>query len=409
MVPCNVSFVVLLFACVLSTSAFSADPSPDAWETNATGDTILLNGRVGVGTDDPTEGGSVAAKLTVRQNDNSTALAIMNGNGERRLAINPQFDGGWTMYDGVGYQWTAGISQKAGKVGIGTLVPGQQLHVESDSSTTVRIVGGENFHTGIQIYSAPLLAGWAMGQSNTGSFYVNRDKGAGVEEFNAITIEPVSGKVGIGTTSPARGLHVQRAESSVVRVSGAANFHSGIQVYEYQTNTGWALGRSPSGDFFINRDKAENMEDFRALTISETAGNVAIGSDLVDPSYKLYVNGDAAGTSWTNLSSREFKTDIKRIDPTELDAMLTALRRLDVTSYRYKEQYSGGSRRVRLGFLAEEMPDTVLSEDGKGVDVYGLLALTVGALKAQQLRIEEQQLALSNLSRRLDALKAQQR
>jgi hypothetical protein len=61
--------------------------------------------------------------------------------------------------------------------------------------------------------------------------------------------------------------------------------------------------------------------------------------------------------------------------------------------YRYK----GETGRVRMGFIAEEMPAEVLSADRKGVDTYELLAHAIAALQAQQEQID-------HLRGRLDAL-----
>ncbi len=67
--------------------------------------------------------------------------------------------------------------------------------------------------------------------------------------------------------------------------------------------------------------------------------------------------------------------------------MLAKLMNMELTTYKYKKEYSGDGSK-KLGFIAEEMPKEVLSKDGKGVDIYELLAFTIGAMKAQQEEAE---------------------
>jgi hypothetical protein len=73
--------------------------------------------------------------------------------------------------------------------------------------------------------------------------------------------------------------------------------------------------------------------------------------------------------------------------------MLDRLMKADLTTYSCKQEYSDDGTE-KIGFIAKEMPGEVLSKDGKGVDVYELLTYTIGAMKAQQKRIEALELRL---------------
>ena len=98
---------------------------------------ITPNGDIGIGTADPTEGGIVGSKFTIRLDPSlSTGLAIMRSNGERGFAINPIYDGSWRAYDGVGGQWNEGITQSGGNVGIG----------ETNPTAKLDVAGGINFN-----------------------------------------------------------------------------------------------------------------------------------------------------------------------------------------------------------------------------------------------------------------------
>jgi hypothetical protein len=124
-------------------------------------------------------------------------------------------------------------------------------------------------------------------------------------------------------------------------------------------------------------------------------GDVGIG--VVNPGYRLQVNGAAAATSWVNLSSREYKENIEPVGAAEQHDMLKALMKLNVSRYDYRKDVEATGRR-RIGFVAEEMPKDVLSADGKGVDVYELLAVTIAAMKAQQQQIIELERKVAGLS-----------
>jgi hypothetical protein len=117
-------------------------------------------------------------------------------------------------------------------------------------------------------------------------------------------------------------------------------------------------------------------------------GQVGIGSWPVG-SYMLYVAGSAFATGGFNqASAREYKEDIHYLGAHEQAAMLQRLKQLKLAQYRYKQSFNADGAR-RLGFIADELPREVLASDGKAVDLYELVSYAIGALKAQQVEIEE--------------------
>lgn len=78
------------------------------------------SGRVGIATTDPTGGGVVDAKFTVRNLDNNTGIAVLNQANARRFALNTSSDGSWTIFDGGSSTWNSGLRQLGGNVAIGT-------------------------------------------------------------------------------------------------------------------------------------------------------------------------------------------------------------------------------------------------------------------------------------------------
>jgi hypothetical protein len=151
------------------------------------------------------------------------------------------------------------------------------------------------------------------------------------------------------------------------------------------------------GRVLISNGTAPYPTDTNKLRVQGSAivdGNVGIGTAA--PTYKLHVVGTAAGTSWTNLSSREYKDDVKYVDASEYDQMLARVVAMKPARYRYKSAYTDDPS-VHLGFIAEEMPKDVLSPNGKGVDTYELVTYMAGAVKAQEARLEAQAQEMAEL------------
>jgi hypothetical protein len=129
------------------------------------------------------------------------------------------------------------------------------------------------------------------------------------------------------------------------------------------------------------------------IFINPATGNVGIGTTT--PLYDLHVDGEVAAQAFINVSTRDAKKDITYLTPEEKTEALTDIRNLKLARYHYTNEDS--SLPLRFGLIAEESPESVLSIDGKGVDLYKLSALTIAGVQelSQKVTALERALGIS--------------
>ncbi len=329
------------------------------------------------------------------------------------------------------------LSYSSGNVGVGTSSPGGLLHIyHSESAATANswaddLIIENDGEVGLSILGQD---GAAMHlQYKSGSGNVADIKAFGFAPGDAQMVFEVGGldmmtlqsspttgdgtaivtmnsRVGVGTSSPGGLLHIYHSESAATANSWADDL-----IIENDGEVGLSiLGQDGAAMHLQYKSGSGNVADIKAfgfapgdaqmvfevggldmmtLQSSPTTGDgtaivtmnsrVGIGTSSPNPSYALEVNGAALATSWNTASSRDYKINIGRVSETDKSSMLKTLAELDLSRFRYKQGFSSDNR-TKLGFIAEEMPRDVVSEDGKAVDVYGLLALTIGAVQAQE-------------------------
>ena len=123
------------------------------------------------------------------------------------------------------------------------------------------------------------------------------------------------------------------------------------------------------------------------------AANTGFGQPL--PAYPIHTGGGAyvtTGGVWTNASSRELKKEIRSLPA---DEAAKALASLEPVTFKYK-----ADDEAHVGFIAEDVPDLVAAKDRKGLSAMDIVAVLTKV-------VQQQQTALSDQRRELDALKAQ--
>ena len=262
----------------------------------------------------------------------------------------------------------------------------------------------------------------------------------------------VSGAVGIGTDAPAEALDVHGAVcfegDTNRRVYGAARGGRDTVVVDAHwdemeikgraidwTGTHFYIGLEnahPNGYVHIGRQCAGTVlysGGARIQTLMATNDRVGVGTNA--PRHKLHVVGDRirlqkANTSQTldmsthgsgldimstgadlymnngsgrsvrirkfvNISSRAYKDDIGHLSTEAAEEILDGLAPV---AFRFKDDEQ---RKENLGFIAEDVPDTVATADKEGIDPMAITAVLTKMVKQQQDTIGELRRELAGL------------
>ncbi|MDO8561751.1 MAG: tail fiber domain-containing protein [bacterium] len=440
------------------------------------------SGNIGIGTTNPTMAAHIWGANTL-----PSASGSASGNGILRLGISgidSILDFG-VSNSGTGSGWIQARNQtnyatninlvlnpNGGNVGIGTTGPGtlfdvfgnnQSVNLRASTATThvyakinngtgITYIGtagsvAEDTFTGNTAYASFLVAGGA------------KDLQLGTNGIINMTIQN-GGKVGIGTTTPQRLLHVQgtvcldldanfactddtsaisdaRLKDNVVDLTDSLSLVNQLRPVRFNWNGEYNTGTAASLGFlaqdvetflpelvitdtagYKNLDYGkltavlagavqeldartsfiENAASSTVLTVNE-AGNVGIGT--TSPQHRLTVSGDVAAEAFVNNSSRELKTDITDLATTTEDTILTQLETTNVYTYHYKDEPD--TNPLRIGLIVDTAPAEVLSVSGDGVDIYKLAAFTLAGVKAQGRKIDAIELNLEAITTPLES------
>jgi hypothetical protein len=222
-----------------------------------------------------------------------------------------------------------------------------------------------------------------------------------------------SGKVGIGTASPASPLHVLVSGSTdpVLLVDGA-NATDGLSLKVRHPNGVVGFGiAGGAGQFFTTAAQHDavifgqpgknlllGVGGSEWLRITSTG---KVGINMTAPTHFLDVGVSGAycnGGAWVDGSSREYKQDIRELsgeDAAEAFASLNPVR------FEYKAMPGEG----HVGFIAEDVPDLVATPDRKGLSPMEVVAVLTKVVQDQKTLLEEQQKAIAELKQEVAQLK----
>jgi hypothetical protein len=294
-----------------------------------------------------------------------------------------------------------------GFIGLGTAAPLLLLHESKGDTPAIRLE-----QTSASGFTAQT---WDIG-GNEANFFVRDLTGGSRLPFRIRPGAPTSsidinaaGQVGIGTASANSlygKLQVFSASPGMIASFGTdlvpvTMFHNGGRAALFYN----AYGDATLDHIFFGTNRAASVEfnassglfsvrttpsagasgataTFSDRFVIDVNGNVGIGT--ASPTAPItHSNGAtlSSGGVWTNASSRALKQDIHELS---LDDAKSALAGLDPVTYEYKvdpkEQY--------VGFIAEDVPALVATQDRKGLSPMDIVAVLTKVVKDQQKTID---------------------
>lgn len=135
-----------------------------------------------------------------------------------------------------------------------------------------------------------------------------------------------------------------------------------------------------------------------AITVDSTQ-NVGIGKAASDD-FKLDVAGNMRATNFSQTSSRSFKENISSLPSKRA---MDLLNKLKPVTFQYIKD---SDKRENIGFIAEEVPDSFTTADGKSVVLMDIIGVLTTVVKKQQHDAADMQRQMKALQKQVAALTA---
>jgi len=287
-----------------------------------------------------------------------------------------------------------------GRVGFRTSTPVLDLHVATSNTPAMRLE--QNNSGGFTAQT------WDMA-GNEANFFIRDVTGGSRLPFRIRPGAPTSsidiaasGKVGVGTASPASNLHVFGASNTDVFVGvgedplGTTGTQSALTIGYGGNSLGLATG------FFNVRPDSSAVAPNPSLRFFTANVQRAIidfqgffGLGVAAPAFPIDHSSGAhltAGGVWTNASSRSLKQDIRDLGAAEA---VDTLKNLQPVTYAYKVD----PNEHHVGFIAEDVPALVATPDRKSLSPMDIVGVLTKVVQQQQSTIDE-------LKARIDQLEA---
>ena len=254
----------------------------------------------------------------------------------------------------------------SGRVGIGTSVPLEELHIDSSDGADLRLTGsGADWVVGILASSNQLV----LRDASNNASVVRLNQGAPGSSL----VVAADGRIGVRVDAPEGDFHLTNADGSGDTVFKIARSGTGS----------WNLGHTATGVFTFNKSGTGGQE----FTVRNRNDAVAT----------LDVQGHVRGTTFKNSSSRELKTGFEAVDSAEI---LQKVIELPVTSWRYKDDDVDSTH---IGPVAEDFQRLFGLGDGKTISTVDLAGVALAAIQGLRSDLENRDRQIADLTARLQA------
>jgi hypothetical protein len=289
------------------------------------------------------------------------------------------------------------LRQSNGRVGIGTTDPDAKLTIIATGD------GARVLHLGTE-------RGWVFKQLGTGASTALELTGSNPSNNNKNFVINTDGNVGIGTTSPAAGLHVLREPippGGTLAMEGST--HTYLSFFPY------GIANSRRGYIGYASANARNLtianENGNGSIILKTGapfGRVGInvdnpnGSALQLPNHGDHAVGSVLATTYDTYSSRRWKENIHPI-PDPLDKVL----RLNGVLFNWKPEQGG---QPDIGFVAEDVAAVVpelVELEPNGVEARSMKYDRVTALIVEAIKeLDDKVTQMDNIRKEIEEFRA---
>jgi len=251
--------------------------------------------------------------------------------------------------------------------------------------------------------SSNIFVGYTAGYSNTtggsNTFIGNSAGCSNASGYYNVIVGESSGNLSTGSYNTFVG------QNAGNKNTGSENVMIGD--FAGRDNTG-------SNNVFIGNEAGQNAVGSNQLYIGNQSSNCLIYGNFADghvginntsPGYAFVVGTNGAycdGGVWFDGSSREYKEDILALTTEEA---VQAFNKLEPVKYKYKENKD----ETYLGFIAEDVPDLVATNERKGLSPMDMVAVLTKVVQEQMMVNQEQQKEISELKEKIAKLENQSR